>query len=90
VIVGIGLSDYPKAPHLSAVQHHAQALQRALADAGLVAPIDINLGEGSLDEMCLEIFGILLDAPAQPPSASLAAGTLELPAFGAIPRLFRD
>ncbi len=35
VIVGIGLSDYPKAPHLSAVQHHAQALQRALADAGL-------------------------------------------------------
>jgi acetyl-CoA acetyltransferase len=35
VIVGIGLSDYPKAPHLTAVQHHAQALQRALADAGL-------------------------------------------------------
>ncbi len=35
VIVGIGLSDYPKAPHLSAVQHHAQALQRALADSGL-------------------------------------------------------
>ncbi len=35
MIVGIGLSDYPKAPHLTAVQHHAQALQRALADAGL-------------------------------------------------------
>jgi acetyl-CoA acetyltransferase len=35
VIVGIGLSDYPKAPHLTAVQHHAQALQRALADAGI-------------------------------------------------------
>jgi acetyl-CoA acetyltransferase len=35
VIVGIGLSDYPKAPQLSAVQHHAQAMQRALADAGL-------------------------------------------------------
>jgi len=34
-IVGIGLSDYPKAPHLSAVAHHAQAMQRALADAGL-------------------------------------------------------
>jgi acetyl-CoA acetyltransferase len=35
VIVGIGLSDYPKAPHLSAVQHHVQALQRALADSGV-------------------------------------------------------
>jgi acetyl-CoA acetyltransferase len=35
VIVGIGLSDYPKAPHLTAVQHHAQALQRALADSGV-------------------------------------------------------
>jgi acetyl-CoA acetyltransferase len=35
VIVGIGLSDRPRAPHLDAVQHQAQALQRALADAGL-------------------------------------------------------
>ena len=35
VIVGIGLSDYPKAPDLSAVGHHGQALQRALADAGV-------------------------------------------------------
>jgi acetyl-CoA acetyltransferase len=35
VIVGIGLSDYPKAPHLTAVQHHAQAFQRALADCGM-------------------------------------------------------
>lgn len=35
VIVGIGLSDYPKAPHLDAVQHHVQAMQRALEDSGL-------------------------------------------------------
>jgi acetyl-CoA acetyltransferase len=35
VIVGIGLSDYPKAPHLSSAEHHAQAMQRALADCGL-------------------------------------------------------
>lgn len=35
VIVGIGLSDYPVAPHLSERQHHAQALQRALADCGI-------------------------------------------------------
>lgn len=34
-IVGIGLSDAPKAPHLSAVGHHAQALRRALDDCGL-------------------------------------------------------
>ena len=41
VIVGIGLSDYPKAPHLSAIEHHALATQRALADAGL-AKSDID------------------------------------------------
>jgi acetyl-CoA acetyltransferase len=35
VIAGIGLSDYPKAPHLDGVQHHALAMQRALADCGL-------------------------------------------------------
>ena len=35
VIAGIGLSDYPKAPDLDAVQHHALALQRALDDCGL-------------------------------------------------------
>jgi acetyl-CoA acetyltransferase len=35
VIVGVGLSDYPVAPHLSTAQHHAQAMQRALADCGL-------------------------------------------------------
>jgi hypothetical protein len=40
-------------------------VQRALADAGLGAPIDINLGEQSLDEMCLEIFGIAVNAPPQ-------------------------
>jgi acetyl-CoA acetyltransferase len=35
VIVGIGLSDAPKAPHLSDKGHEAQAFQRALQDAGL-------------------------------------------------------
>jgi acetyl-CoA acetyltransferase len=35
VIVGTGLSDYPKAPHLDGVQHHVQAMQRALADCGI-------------------------------------------------------
>jgi acetyl-CoA acetyltransferase len=41
VIAGIGLSDYPKAPHLDAMGHHAQAMQRALADSG-VAKADID------------------------------------------------
>ncbi len=35
VIVGIGLSDYPKAPHLDSLMHIAQATQRALQDSGL-------------------------------------------------------
>jgi acetyl-CoA acetyltransferase len=35
VIVGIGRSDYPVAPHLDAVQHHAQAMCRAIEDAGI-------------------------------------------------------
>jgi acetyl-CoA acetyltransferase len=35
VIAGIGLSDYPKAPHLDTVGHHALAFQRALADSGV-------------------------------------------------------
>ena len=41
VIVGIGLSEYPKAPDLDGVQHHALAAQRAMADAG-VKPSDID------------------------------------------------
>lgn len=35
VIAAIGLSDGPKAPHLDALGHQAQAMQRALADSGL-------------------------------------------------------
>jgi acetyl-CoA acetyltransferase len=35
VIVGVGLSDYPRAPHLDALGHHAQAAQRALIESGV-------------------------------------------------------
>jgi acetyl-CoA acetyltransferase len=35
VIVGVGLSDYPRAPHLSALGHVMQASHRALSDAHL-------------------------------------------------------
>jgi hypothetical protein len=41
-------------------------VQRALADAGLGAPVDIGLGNNSLDEMCLEFFGYVIDAPPPP------------------------
>jgi len=49
VIVGIGLSDYPKAPHLDGVQHHVLAAQRAIADCGIAkSEIDgyVNAGGG--------------------------------------------
>ena len=35
MIVGIGQSDGPVAPHLDTVQHHVQALRRALEDSGI-------------------------------------------------------
>jgi acetyl-CoA acetyltransferase len=41
VIAGIALSDYPVAPHLDGVQHHALAMQRVLEDSG-VAKADID------------------------------------------------
>jgi acetyl-CoA acetyltransferase len=41
VIAGIALSDYPIAPDLDGVQHHALAFQRVLADSG-VAKADID------------------------------------------------
>jgi acetyl-CoA acetyltransferase len=47
VICGIGLSDYPVAPHLTEPQHHAQAMQRALADCGMAkADLDGYAGAG--------------------------------------------
>jgi hypothetical protein len=46
---------------------------RALDDAGLSEPIDVRLGEETLDEMCLGIFGIVLDAPAPQKGGGLPA-----------------
>jgi len=40
VIAGIGLSDYPKAPHLDSVGHNVLAMQRALDE--------VHPGEGVL------------------------------------------
>ena len=48
VIAGIGLSDYPIAPHLTAPQHHALAMQRALDDCGLPKQeLDGYIGAGT-------------------------------------------
>ena len=41
VIVGVGLSDGPVAPHLDTMQHHVLAMRRALEDSG-VAKADID------------------------------------------------
>jgi acetyl-CoA acetyltransferase len=52
VIAGIGLSDYPKAPHLDGTGHHAQAAQRAIADCGVPkGEIDgyVSVGMGTED-----------------------------------------
>ncbi|HEY5921604.1 MAG TPA: cytochrome c [Kofleriaceae bacterium] len=42
-------------------------VQRMLADAGLDRPINIELGEQTTNEMCLQIFGLAVNAP--PPSS---------------------
>src|SRR5262245_30757749 len=35
VIVGIGLSDYPKTPEMTSLQHHVLSAKRAMADSGV-------------------------------------------------------
>ena len=62
-------------------------VQRALNDAGLVAPVDISLGETSLDEMCLEIFGFAIDAP--PPPSPRTAPTVDNLPIGTLTGLVR-
>lgn len=57
-------------------------VQRALKDAGLHAPIDITLGEGnSTDEMCLEIFGISVDAPPMSSTRTLTLDQMPIEAL---------
>jgi len=55
-------------------------VQRMLADAGLSQPIDITLGEQTTNEMCLEIFGLSIPAPAPPAKSSPRPATIEFPA----------
>jgi hypothetical protein len=53
-------------------------VQRMLADAGLSSPIDITLGEETTNEMCLEIFGLSLQAPPEP-APNKPRPTIEFP-----------
>jgi len=55
VIVGTGLSDYPKAPHLDGVQHHVLATRRAIADAGIEkSTLDGYVGVGGSGGMMID------------------------------------
>ncbi len=67
-------------------------VQRMLADAGLTLPIDVTLGEETTNEMCLEIFGLAVAAPAEPPFGGKPA-KIEFPAslaqMAMSPRLLR-
>ncbi len=57
-------------------------VQRMMHDANLSAPIDVTLGEQTTNEMCLQIFGLSIPAPAEP---AQRPATIELPtAFGEI------
>ncbi len=55
-------------------------VQRMLADSGLSQPIDVTLGEQTTNEMCLEIFGLSIPAPAEPQKRDPRPQTLEFPA----------
>ena len=63
-------------------------VERMLHDSNLPPqPIDITLGEQTTNEMCLEIFGIATDAPAQP---LLATDPVVLPNLRAIDMFVRE
>lgn len=53
-------------------------VQRMMHDANLTAPIDVALGEQTINEMCLEIFGLSIPAPPEP---AQRPATIELPSL---------
>ena len=57
-----------------------------ISSGDCVDTIDIALGEQTTNEMCLEIFGIAVDAPAQP---LLATDPVVLPNLRAIDMFVR-
>ncbi len=64
-------------------------VQRMLLDSNLPPqPINISLGEQTTNEMCLEIFGLAVDAPPKP--AAIGAPFTLPPGIEALPRLLRQ
>ncbi len=65
-------------------------VQRMLADSGLSTPVDVSLGEQTTNEMCLEIFGLAIPAPAAPvagkpmPTLTFPAGLAQMQASAAM------
>jgi hypothetical protein len=55
-------------------------VQRMLDDSGLSQPIDVALGEQTTNEMCLEIFGLAIPAPAEPAQGKPRPKTIDFPA----------
>ena len=63
-------------------------VQRMLHDSNLPPiPIDITLGEQTTNEMCLEIFGLAVDAPANPTPLGVPFELPEVAAFKSAMRL---
>jgi hypothetical protein len=61
-------------------------VQRMLHDSNLPPqPIDITLGEQTTNEMCLEIFGLAVDAPAQPTAFTAPFVMPDVGSFGRRP-----
>ena len=65
-------------------------VQRMLADSGLPPqPIDVSLGEQTTQEMCLEIFGLSVPAPARPASLDAPFAMPDFSAFEMNPSLLQ-
>lgn len=63
-------------------------VQRMLHDSNLPPhPIDITLGEQTTNEMCLEIFGLAVDAPSEPTAKT---APFVLPRIDVLSQMFRD
>lgn len=63
-------------------------VQRMLHDSNLPPqPIDITLGEQTTNEMCLEIFGLAVDAPPQPTALT---APFVMPRLDTLPQMFRE
>jgi hypothetical protein len=65
-------------------------VQRMLRDGNLPpVPIDVTLGEQTTNEMCLEIFGLAINAPARPTALDAPFPMPDMTGLGLNPSLLR-